>query len=277
MVAPPDSSMAETVRRRVFPILRRYFRLELVGAVGRIPAWDREPCMFVMNHTAILGLEVYLLGAALDRLRPEAALPRTTVWKRFLEMPVIGPFYRAAGCIPMTVDGAADALRAGSSVLVLPQGPDATDIRDPLGRFHTGFLRVVRALHGELEVPVVPFGWAGVDEANPWWLTTNPTLVRMLMKPFMPHFDFALVPRVPMLRPSKVVFAAGEPLRFTRDQLTDESALHREAARVREIVGGLVADAAALRRRRIDDSLAERVLHRATNTRDIAWNRRRRA
>src|SRR5262245_58750919 len=124
-----------------------------------------------MNHTAILGLEVYLLGAALDRLRPDAPLPQTTVWQRFLEMPVIGSFYRAAGCIAMTVDGATDVLRAGGSVLVLPEGPDATDIRDALGPFHSGFLRVVRALQGELDVPVVPLGWAGVDEANPWWLT----------------------------------------------------------------------------------------------------------
>jgi 1-acyl-sn-glycerol-3-phosphate acyltransferase len=258
----------------VFPALRRYFRLELVGAVDAIPRWDETPCIFVMNHTAILGLEVYLLGAALDRLNPHAPLPRTTVWQRFLDMPMLGPFYRSVGCIAMSVDGAVDALRAGDSILVLPEGPDATDVRHALGPFHTGFLRVVRALSGELEVPVVPLAWAGVDEANPWWVTTNPMLVRLLMKPFMPRFEFALLPRLPMLRPSKIVFVAGEPLQFSRDDLVDEAALRRQVARVREIIAGLAGVAAALRQSRIDDSRGERLLHRITGTNQIKWQRR---
>lgn len=268
-----ESPTIEFVRRWVFPVLRRYFRLELAGAIETIPPWEREPCVFVMNHTAIVGLEVYLLGAALDRQRPDAPLPRTTVWPRFLEMPVVGPFYRAAGCVPMTVDGAAEMLRTGQSILILPQGPDATDVRHPLGKFHTGFLRVVRALQTEHDVPVVPLGWAGVDEANPWWVTTNPLLVQLLMKPLMPRFHFALLPRLPLLRPSKVVFVAGEPLRFTRDDLADEAALQRHAARVHDIVVDLVADAEARRGQRIDDSIGEKLLHRVTGTRRVHWRR----
>lgn len=270
-----NSHTLDIVRHRVFPILRRYFRLELTGAVDRLPDWSHEPCVFVMNHTAILGLEVYLLAAALDQLRPDAPLPRTTVWPRFLAMPVLGAFYRASGCIPMSVDGAAAALREGQSVLILPEGPDATDVRDVVGPFHTGFLRVVRALADEgRQVRVVPLGWAGVDEANPWWVTTNPLLVRLLMKPFMPRFEFALLPRLPMLRPSKVVFVAGEPLTLAREDLTDHEAFARTAARIRELVIGLAERAATLRRERIAASTAERLLHRVTGTDHIAWRRR---
>ena len=264
----------DQVHRWVLPALARYFRLELVGAVDAIPRWEREPCIFVMNHTAILGLEVYLLQAALDRLRPGAPRVVTTVWPAFLTMPVSGPFYRAGGCIPMTVNGVADALRAGISVLVLPEGPDATDVRDTVGPFHAGFLRIVRALQPDRDVPVVPLGWAGVDEAMPWWLTTNPLLVRLLMKRFMPRFDFALIPRPPLLRPSKVVFVAGEPLRFRHEDLADETELQKQLVRVRDIVVRLVEQAATLRSRRIDESTVERVIHRVTHTRDVAWQRR---
>ncbi len=272
--------MANTIdgiRRWVLPAMERYFRLELAGAVESVPDWEREPCIFVMNHTAILGLEVYLLNAALRRLRPQAPPPCTTVWPTFLSMPILGAFYRASGCIPMSIDGASAALRGGQSVVILPEGPDATDVRDTIGPFHSGFLRVVRALQPTRDTAVVPFGWAGVDEANPWRVVTNPVLVRLLMKPLMPRFDFALLPKPPMLRPSKVVFVAGEPLRFTPTDLADERGIRHQVARVREIVVGLVAEAAALRRRRIEDSVAERLLHRVTRTDHVAWERRDRA
>src|SRR5262245_14746676 len=120
----------DRVGRWVLPAMAGYFRLELHGAASEIPDWDREPTIFIMNHTAVLGLEVYLLYAALRRLRPAARRPRTTVWPPFLSVPALGAFYRAAGCLPMSVEGAAAVLRSGDSVLILPEGPDATDVRD---------------------------------------------------------------------------------------------------------------------------------------------------
>ena len=45
------------------------------------------------------------------------------------------------------------------------------------------------------------------------------------MKPVMPSFDFAIVPRPPLLRPSKVVIVAGEPRCFQPDELATESLL----------------------------------------------------
>jgi hypothetical protein len=269
------TNTADIIRRRVFPVMRRYFRLELAGEVDELPDLSSEPCVFVMNHTAILGLEVYLLAAALDDRNPGAPLPLATVWPRFLEMPGLGAFYRAVGCIPMSVEGAATALRAGNSVLILPEGPDATDVRDAVGPFHTGFLRVVRTLAEEgRNVRVVPLGWAGVDEANPWWVTTNPTLVRILMKPFMPRFDFALIPRLPMLRPSKVVFVAGAPLSLASDELEDQAALVSTAGRIRSRVVELAHEAAEMRREHIEARPVERLLHRVTGTDRIAWSRR---
>jgi hypothetical protein len=227
-----------------------------------------------MNHTAILGLEVYLFYAALRRLRPDAPRPVATVWPGFLEMPVIGPFYKASGCIPMSVDRCAAALRSGKSVLILPEGPDATDVRDEVGPFHAGVLRVVQALQEGRGVPVVPLGWAGVDEANPWWVTTHPALVRRLMKPFMPRFEFALIPRPPILRPSKVVFVVSEPIRFGRGALDSETALRAELGLLRNVVVELVAEARHIREERIEDSLAEKVVHRVFGARRIPWKRR---
>jgi 1-acyl-sn-glycerol-3-phosphate acyltransferase len=258
----------------LLPALSRWFRLEAHGATDRIPAWDREPSIFVMNHTAVLGLEVYLLYALLRELRPEARRPATTVWPPFLTMPGLGAFYRAGGCIPMSVEGASAELRAGRSVLILPEGPDATDVRDEVGPFHAGFLRVARELAGERVVPIVPFGWAGVDEANPWWVSTHPTVVRLLMKPMMPKFDFALIPRPPLLRPSKVVFVAGEPLRFTAEELGGEPAIRAAVARTRATVIALVEEAKRLREESIEKSAAEQWIHRLTGSRRVLFERR---
>jgi hypothetical protein len=177
--------------------------------------------------------------------------------------------------MPMTVDGAAGALRAGESVLILPEGPDATDVRDEVGPFHAGFLRVVKRLLDEgRQVPVVPLGWAGVDEANPWWVTTHPLLVRALMKPAMPRFDFALLPRPPLLRPSKVVFVAGAPQRYGSAELADETKLRAEVTRMRERVIELVVQAKWIREARIEASRIERLLHTLTRCRRVAWDRR---
>ena len=269
-----DAPGLERTEQWLLPALSAWFRLEVHGAVDALPDWRTRPSIFVMNHTAILGLEVYLLYAALRRVRPGLPRPRTTVWPPFLEMPGVGAFYRAGGALAMSVAGCSAALRAGQSVLILPEGPDATDVRDVVGTFHAGFLRVVQAMAAEgIEVPVVPLGWAGVDEANPWWVTTRPELVKLLMKPFMPRFDFALVPRPPLLRPSKVVFVAGEPMDFA-GRLGDESALRAEVTRVRERVVDLVGEAARLRELAIDGSAAERVLHAVAGCRRVAWRRR---
>jgi len=175
----------------------------------------------------------------------------------------------------MSVEGAAGALRAGESVLILPEGPDATDVRDEIGPFHAGFLRVVKQLLEEgREVPVVPLGWAGVDEANPWWVTTHPWLVRTLMKPAMPRFDFAIVPKPPLLRPSKVVFFAGTAERFSAADLADEPRLRAEVARIRDRVTELVAQAKWIREARIEASPRERLVHALAGCRRVAWKRR---
>jgi 1-acyl-sn-glycerol-3-phosphate acyltransferase len=274
--APADSPGIARLERSLLPALARYFRLEVHGATSSIPAWDRQPCIFIMNHTAILGLEVYLLYAALQELRPGAPRPRTTVWPPFLDMPVLGSFYRAARCVPMSVEGAGEVLLAGESVLILPEGPDATDVRDELGPFHAGFLRVARKLaidHG-ISVPIVPLGWAGVDEANPWWVTTHPLLVQALMKPFMPRFDFALLPRPPLLRPSKVVFVVGEPVTLPVEALATEPALREELGRMRARVLALVEQASAIREASIESSPVERALHLLTGSRRVRWRRR---
>jgi 1-acyl-sn-glycerol-3-phosphate acyltransferase len=229
--------------------------------------------VFVMNHTALLGIEVYLFHAALERVRPDAPRIRTTVWPPFLEVPVLGSWYRSGGCLAATVDGVVSCLRGGDSVLILPEGPDATDVRQEVGPFHAGFLRVVQELQGELEVPVVPIGWYGVDEANPWIVTTRPSLVKLLMKPAMPRFDFAIVPRLPVLRPSKVVMSAGHAMRFRADELDTEAKLRARVQRVRDQVIELIGEARARRAERMQSSLVERAAARAFGTDRIRWTR----
>ncbi len=260
------------VERALFEGLARYFRLELLGG-EHIPDWGTRPCLFVMNHTAVVGLEVYLLHAALGRLRPSAPHIRTTVWPPFLQVPGLGGWYRAGGCLPMSVELVAGCLRGGQSVLVLPEGPDATDVRDEVGPFHGGFLRALREV-ADLGVPVVPLGWAGVDEAMQWFVLEHPLAVRALMKPIMPKFDFALLPRPPLLRPSKVVLCAGPARTYDAASLGDEESLRRELAAMRRTVIDLVAAARQRRAQVLEASPLERKVHRWFGAGEVSWRRR---
>lgn len=233
---------------------KRYFQLEVLGG-EKLDRLAEQPCLFVMNHRAVIGLEVYLFGSWLHSRYPHQQLT-TLVWNGFVEGP-LGPYFRALGCRAASVTTGVEELRKGHSVLILPEGVGATDPRHRFNPFHAGFLRILR----QQPVTMVPIGFYGVDEANPWWVTQQPWLVEK-MREVDANFDFALLPKLPMLRPVKVVFQVGEPTHYSTEALASESQIKQETNVVKQTIESLVLQAENYRRQRIDASLINRLFHR---------------
>lgn len=233
---------------------KRYFQLEVLGG-EKLEHLADQPCLFVMNHRAVIGLEVYLFGSWLHARYPNQHLT-TLAWKGFVDGP-LGPYFRAMGCRAASVQTGVQELRKGHSVLILPEGVGATDPRHRFNPFHSGFLRILR----EQSVPMVPIGFYGVDEANPWWVTQQPWLVKK-MQAVDKNFDFALLPKLPMLRPVKVVFHVGEPVHYSAEALTTEAQIKQQTIAVQQTIESLVLQAENTRRQRIDASPINRLFHR---------------
>lgn len=236
-------------------IAKRYFQLEILND-EKVPYARDGNVMFVMNHTAFFGLEVYLFGSFLHARDTELDF-RTLVWKGFAEGPM-GPWFRAMGCATASIGTGAKLLRDGKTVLILPEGVDATDVRQKFNTFHSGFLRMIK----EHPVPIIPIGFTGVDEAIPWWVTENPLLAEKFMKPVNPAFDFFMMPKLPTLRPTKVVFKVGDPIHLSADDLATEEKLKNQVSNVRGVIEGLVADAEVHRAASINRSPLNSAFHR---------------
>lgn len=231
-----------------------YFQLEVLGG-DNIPRYSEQPCLIVMNHTAFFGLEVYLLGSYLLDRDPDQKI-KTMVWRGFTEGPA-GAWFKALGCETASIDEGVRLLEAGYSGLIMPEGVGATDVRNRFNRFHTGFLRMLK----EHPVPVVPIGFYGVDEAIPWLVTENPWIVDKFMKPVDPTFDFMILPKFPIFRPTKIVYKVGEPLHLTADDLDTEDKIQGKTKEIKGIIEQLVDDAEAYRQEQIAASPLNEMFH----------------
>ncbi|WP_369600489.1 lysophospholipid acyltransferase family protein [Hahella sp. SMD15-11] len=250
-----DTLVKWRVTNALETFFRHYFQLDVLGR-ERLGILREEPVMLVMNHTAFFALECYMIGSVILADHPEADF-RTLVWKGFSEGPA-SPWFRHLGCETATIANGVRLLRDGHSVLIMPEGIDATDVRNRMNRFHTGYLRMLR----EHPVPIVPIGFHGVDQAIPWIVAHQPVLEKKLMHPVNPDWDFLLIPRLPIFRPAKVVFAVGEPIRLQPEALADEAALQATNRHIQGVISGLMDEAESHRRECIERSGLNRWFHR---------------
>ncbi|MBF0237007.1 MAG: 1-acyl-sn-glycerol-3-phosphate acyltransferase [SAR324 cluster bacterium] len=147
-----DKMVQAGVPRYLHEFSRKYFQMEVTGEENLINSAESN-CMFVMNHTAFFGLEVYLWASYLLTVDPDQKL-KTLVWSGFTNGPA-GMWFRALQCKPAKIQNGIDLLKSGNSVLIMPEGVGATDVRNRFNHFHTGFLRMVQG-H---PVPIIPIGF----------------------------------------------------------------------------------------------------------------------
>ncbi|ARU55071.1 acyltransferase [Oleiphilus messinensis] len=250
-----DSLVKLKVPHTLDALSKYYFQLEFMND-EHLALLRNEQAMLVMNHTAFFALECYLLGSHLLRRFPDLNL-RTMVWKGFSEGPA-RYWFRQLGCETASIQTGQQLLSEGKTILIMPEGIDATDVRNRMNHFHTGYLRML----SERNIPIIPIGFHGIDESIPWMVTHNRFLEKKIMKPVNPDFDFLLLPKIPIFRPTKVVFNIGTPIRLEQKALETESSLRETNGMIRDKISALVDAAEHHRQSKIDRSRLNRSYHK---------------
>ncbi|MCP5161450.1 MAG: 1-acyl-sn-glycerol-3-phosphate acyltransferase [Hahellaceae bacterium] len=240
-----------------------WFQAEFIGEKN-LDLLKKQNAMLVMNHTAFFALEMYLLGSRLLSRNPSLEF-HTLVWKGFTEG-AAGKWFRGLGCETASVVKGREILKMGKSVIIMPEGVGATDVRHRLNHFHTGYLRML----AEKNVPIIPIGFYGVDQAMPWLIAHNKFLQEKIMAPVDPNFDFLLFPKVPILRPTKIVFAIGEPIHIPEHALDKEQQIQFWNTVIKNKISALMTDAERHRAKSINASKLNRWWHKTVEGK-ISW------
>ncbi len=263
-----DKLIRAGVHNLVDKLAGTWFQAEFIGEKN-LDLLQNQNAMIVMNHTAFFALEVYLLGARLLRHHPKQDF-RTLVWKGFAEG-AAGLWFREMGCETASVARGRAILKEGKNVIIMPEGVGATDVRHRMNHFRTGYLRML----AETNVPIIPVGFYGVDQSIPWLVLHNKFLEEKLMKPVDPNFDFLLFPKLPIFRPTKIVFAIGEPIHIPDHALEKEQQVHFWNTVVKNKISALMTEAEKHRAKTISASRINRMWHKLIEGKISQLNSRR--
>ena len=222
----------------------RYFRLEAHGGEN-IPDGG---CMVVGCHSGVVPYDAACALVAIEDVT--GRLGRSVgdhLWGR---VKVIERFLHRRGVIVGERDGAAQILRAGHILLVMPGG--TLDMTRPIWRDayrvlpHKGFARerggyIKLAL--STGVPILPMAVVGAEEAH-MLLYNMKGLAQRLRAPFFPLVAFLF----PL--PVKIRVRFGRPIRFREgpQAANDQAVVDRLNTRTRRALQALIDD--TLRRRK---------------------------
>ncbi len=249
-----EFGMDELALRRARPLLDlladRYWRIALEG-VGSIP--EKGPCLFVANRSGILPYDGLMLAHVLERQRPHAGRPRFFVADWLFAQPFVQPALSRIGAVRACRENADRLLRSGRFVIAFPEGyKGAVKVfreRYRIQRFGRGGVVRIALEH---QVPLVPVGIVGAEEAHPilfrWGLPARPFGL-----PFVP-----VTPTFPLLGPigllplpTRWTVRVGEPIcldHLEPDAASDELLISRLTADLRARIQGLVDDGISERR-----------------------------
>ena len=132
------------------PVARLFYRIRASG-LENVPR--NGPALLVSNHVSFI--DAFLVGLA----SPRAI--RFLVFRAYYDLPIVGLFFRAMGCIPISgsdspkaliesLRAARAALEQGSAICIFAEGEISR--HGQMLRFKKGFERIVDGL----DVPVVP-------------------------------------------------------------------------------------------------------------------------
>jgi 1-acyl-sn-glycerol-3-phosphate acyltransferase len=228
-------------------LVERYWRLELLG-LEHLPG--DGPSLLVANRSGVMPYDGLIVSHALARERPAAPRPRFLVADWLMHQPFAHAALARLGGVRACRDNAVRLLAAGRTVLAFPEGVKgaAKTFREryQLKRFARG--GVVRVAL-ESQVPLVPVGIVGAEEAHPILFKVGAT-ARSLGLPFLP-----VTPTFPWLGPlglvplpTKWVVRIGEPFDLGGrgpEAAEDDLLVARLTEELRTAIQGLIDDALA--------------------------------
>ncbi|MEE8581303.1 MAG: lysophospholipid acyltransferase family protein [Myxococcota bacterium] len=244
-----DEVVLQRSRRPLDFLFERYWRIEVVG-LENIPA--EGPELLVANRSGLLPYDGLMVAHALERWRPRAQRPRFLVADWLITLPFVQPYLARLGGVRACRENADRLLRRGSSVIAFPEGAKGATkaFRDRYRMMRFGRGGVVRTAL-ENEVPLVPVGIVGPEEAHPilfkWRLGG-----RAVGLPFLP-----VTPTFPVLGPlgllplpTKWLICFGEPIDVEAcgaEAARDEILVSRLTEELRQRVEALVSRGLELR------------------------------
>src|SRR6267143_479789 len=187
------------------------FFVRAVGIKVRVRGVERIPsgvCLFVANHTSSADAPA-VVGAIPRRI---AVLLKESLFK----WPIVGQAFRSAHFIPVnrgahesavaSVEKATEALRAGQSFLIYPEGTRSPDGR--LQRFKKG--AVVMAI--KAGVPIVPIACSGAQKImEKRSLVMHPGEIQVEFLQSIDASEYKLEEREALNERIRAVLAAGLP------------------------------------------------------------------
>jgi len=207
-----------------------YLRTEHVGHVQEcLELARKEHVIFISNHA--ITVEAVLLGYFL--LKEKAGKIGTLVYPEAFKLPLIREFFRSVQCVPISVEAGVATLKK-RHLLVFPEGMDfIAGMVNPqrVPRFHKGFLRMAKTYleeTGHDSVRIIPIGHVGIEKTFKFWVIRNEKLLDTLVRPFA-SYPFFVLPKLPLLFPSKVVMNWGLPHKIPLDDLKKDRKMSQMA------------------------------------------------
>jgi len=200
-----------------------YFRVEHFGFLNEsLDTARREHCIVISNHA--LTFEAVLINYLL--LIHRAGHVGTLVYPEAFKLPFIREFLRSCQCAPISVAKGVKTLKR-RHILLFPEGMDfVKGLLDPdrTADFHTGFLRMAKEYmdeSGRSSVNILPVAHNGIEQSFKFWLIRNEKFLNWLVRPWA-RYPFWVIPKLPLILPSKVIFNWGTPMRVTKKDVSSD-------------------------------------------------------
>ncbi len=256
---PFDPDYTASIIQEVFgPIVRHYFRAELVGG-EKIPTGG--PLVLAPNHSGNAfpydGMVLEGLLWRRDGLRPEAKLRSVfekelavTWWMRPFGL---DNFWRRCGGIDLTFDNFDRLLARGERLIYYPEGVPGIGKgffrRYQLQRYSTSFV-ILAARHG---APVYPISIVNAEWVIPFCFTVpalDGLMQRLFRVPFLPLPAAPLALLFPWMwyltLPARMVFVVGDPIDMAaRTRAAGIDLDDPDRGKLREVADGVRRDCQA--------------------------------
>jgi 1-acyl-sn-glycerol-3-phosphate acyltransferase len=223
---PLDEKYYDLHQRWLKPLHDYYFKTEHVGHTEElVKIAQKEHVILISNHANTLEAALLCYYFHFRQL----GMVRTLVFKEAFRLPLIREFFKSGQCLPISVAAGKKALK-NDHILLFPEGMDFIKHyvkQDYVVKFHKGFLRIAREYlqeTGAKHVHIVPVGHDGIDHTIKFWVINNPFLVENFIKPYL-RFPFFVLPKAPILFPTKAIFNWGQPRKIGLDELKDEKSM----------------------------------------------------
>ncbi len=207
-----------------------YFKVEHIGHFEEVrEVAAKHKSILITNHANTLEAPLICYYFFIHQL----GVVQSMAFKEAFRLPIVREFFRSGQALPISISAGKKALNK-NHILVFPEGMDFIKHylkKDYVVKFHKGFLYMAREHleeSGKDSMYIFPLAHEGIDYTVKFWVLNNNYLVKKFIKPYL-HYPYFVLPKAPMLFPTKAVFNWGVPRKVTRQELKTERSVGKLA------------------------------------------------